>query len=192
MIKFFIDTDFRRSFSEDSPTRRLSFFSTLFGLLGSAVLVAVLNSGCASMPRVLGGEADARCRVIVTVHESKYQNVDQTCEALKSAIVTEGLSFLKLRNTNKSIVKGGLHLDRQVRVIEWCKTEYAYEMLKKNPEVSALFPCTFGVYEGDDGKIYVSALNMTLMGEVFGGVIADVMGERVAKIQTRILAVHTR
>jgi len=77
-------------------------------------------------------------------------------------------------------------------VIEWCKAQYAHDMLRDNPEVSALLPCAFGVYEGDDGKIYISALNMELMGRAFGGAVAEVMGERVSRNQAWILAAHVR
>ena len=130
--------------------------------------------------------------MMLTVHESKYEDVDQTCEALKAAIESQGLNCPAIRNLNKSMAKHGVHLDRQVRVVEFCKAEYAHDMLKDNPEVSALMPCAFGVYEGDDGKVHISGMNPGLIGKMFGGTIAKVMGERVAQDEARILETHVR
>ena len=130
--------------------------------------------------------------MMLTVHESKYQDVDQTCEALKAAIEAEGLHCAGIRNISKSMAKHGVHLDRQVRVVEFCKADYAHDMLKDNPEVCTLMPCTFGVYEGDDGKVYISGMNQRLMGKMFGRTIAKVMGERVARDEARILKPNVR
>jgi uncharacterized protein (DUF302 family) len=164
--------------------------SIALGAMASAMLIAGL-SGCKSMPTAPVAQQPT-CDSITTVHESKHGNIDRTCEALRAAIEAKGLKCLKIRDTTESVAKGGIQLDRQVRVIEWCKSQYAHDMLKDNPEVSALLPCAFGIYDGDDGKVYISALNMRLIGNVFGGSIARVMGGPVARKQAAILAAHTR
>ena len=153
----------------------------LVGLLMGSGLIAL--SGCQSslMPGMM-----------VTVHQSKYQDVDRTCETLKAAIEAEGLLCPAIRNLNKSMAKHGVHLDRQVRVVEFCKADYAHDMLKDNPEVCTLMPCTFGVYEGDDGKVYISSMNQHLMGKMFGSTIAKVMRQRVAQDEARILNPNVR
>ena len=130
--------------------------------------------------------------MIVTAHESKYQEVDRTCEALKAAIEAEGLHCLGIRNLNKSMAKHGVHLDRQVRVVEFCKADYAHDMLEANPEVAVLMPCTFAVYEGDDGKVYISGMNQRLMSEMFGPGVAKVMGERVVRDEARVFETYGR
>jgi len=186
-----IDTESCRSDWVDCLLKRRSPIVTMFsGLIAGALLITGL-SGCRALSGASSG-LQPSCDALVTVHESRYRGVDQTCEALKTAIEAEGLKFLKIRDTTASVIKGGVQLDRQVRVIEWCKAQYAHDMLRDNPEVSALLPCAFGVYEGDDGKIYISALNMELMGRAFGGAVAEVMGERVSRNQAWILAAHVR
>jgi hypothetical protein len=50
-----------------------------------------------------------------------------------------------------------------------------------------MMPCAWGVYRGDDGRVYVSGMNMGLMGQLFGGTIADVMGDTVAKQEEAML-----
>jgi hypothetical protein len=49
-------------------------------------------------------------------------------------------------------------------------------------------PCAWGVYEGDDGRVYITGMNMGLMGKMFGGNIAKVMGGSVSKDEARMLA----
>ena len=74
----------------------------------------------------------------------------------------------------------------QIRV-ELCNAKYAKDILMTNPEVSTLMPCAWGVYKGKDGKIYISGMNMGLMGKMFGGNIAKVMGEAVSKDEEQML-----
>ncbi len=48
-------------------------------------------------------------------------------------------------------------------------------------------PCAIVVYEGDDGNVYLSSMNMGLMGKMFGGNIVKVMGGAVADDECRII-----
>lgn len=67
---------------------------------------------------------------------------------------------------------------RQAKVFELCHPEHAYEILKLDDEriVSSMMPCRVSIYEKSDGKTYVSWMNTSLMGNMMGGVIAEVMG----------------
>jgi uncharacterized protein (DUF302 family) len=147
-----------------------------------------LLSGCERAAEQKGNELNASDQE-VTVHQSEHQDVDEACDALKVAIERQGLQCIAVRNLNASMKKHNVHLDRQVRVVEFCKADYARDMLEDNPEVSALMPCTFGVYEGNDGQVYISSLNQHLMGNLPGEAIVRVMRKRVAKDQADILAV---
>jgi len=170
------DSELDKRSSASSDKRKLPIIFMLVGLVTGAGLMVL--SGCQSMPGKM-----------VAVHQSKYQDVDQTCRALKTAIEAQGLKCLAIRNLNKSMAKHGVHLDRQVRVVEFCKADYAHDMLKDTPEVCTLMPCTFGVYEGDDGKVYISSMNQYLMGKMFGGTITRVMDGNVVQDQAKILSV---
>jgi uncharacterized protein (DUF302 family) len=81
----------------------------------------------------------------------------------------------------------GVQMDKPVRIVELCNATYARDILMTNPEVSTLMPCAWGVYEGKDGRIYISGMNMGLMGKMFGGNIAKVMGTAVSKDEARML-----
>jgi uncharacterized protein (DUF302 family) len=45
-----------------------------------------------------------------------------------------------------------------------------------NRGVTAIMPLAIGVYEDKKGQVFVSLLNVRLLGKMFGGTIADVMG----------------
>jgi len=129
---------------------------------------------------------------MLTIHESKYQDVDQTCEALKTAIEAEGFHCKGILNLNKAMAKHEVHLDRQVRVVQFGRAVSACEMLKDNPEASALMPCGFGVYEGSDGRVHISGVNRGLIGKMLGGTIASVMGDKVAPDLRKALHDHVQ
>ena len=42
-------------------------------------------------------------------------------------------------------------------------------------------------YKGADGKVYISGMNTGLMGKMFGGKIAEVMGTKVSQDEEKIL-----
>ena len=133
-------------------------------------------AGWAAMPHMM-----------LTVHQSKYPDVDKTCQELKAAIEAAGWNCPGIRDMNKSMAKHGVQHGRPVRIVELCQADYAHDVLGGNPEVSTLMPCAFGVYEGADGKVYISGMNTGLMGKMFGGKIAEVMGTKVSQDEEAIL-----
>lgn len=143
--------------------------------LVTGILLAVIV-GWQSMPGMM-----------LVTHQSRYDTVKETCIQLKAAIEENGWSCPAVRDMNLTMEKHGVTMDRPVKIVELCKAEYARDVLSTNPEVSTLMPCAWGVYEGDDGKIYISGMNMSLMGKMFGGNIAKIMGELVSKDEALIL-----
>jgi len=126
-------------------------------------------------------------KMMLTVHVSRYNTVEETCDKLKASIEAHGWSSPGIRDLNRTIEKHGGTLKRRVKIVELCKAAYASDILTSNPEVSTLMPCAWGVYEGDDGKVYISGMNMGLMGKVFGGNIARIMGGYVSKDEKNML-----
>jgi uncharacterized protein (DUF302 family) len=59
-----------------------------------------------------------------------------------------------------------------------CNPRYAAKILTDDADrgVTAFMPLALGVYEDKKGQVYVSQLNVGLLGMMFGGTIADVMG----------------
>jgi uncharacterized protein (DUF302 family) len=147
----------------------------IFGLIIGILLAGLI--GWKAMPGMM-----------LTTHESRYDTVEETCVRLKAAIEENGWSCPAVRDMNMTMEKHGVTMDRSVKIVELCKAQYANEVLTTNPEVSTLMPCAWGVYEGDDGRVYITGMNMGLMGKMFGGNIAKVMGGSVSKDEAQMLA----
>ena len=150
------------------------FVAFLLGLLGGTILTSALVWMLIRS-------------MMIVVHRSRFGTVEETCERLKIALESQGWSVTGIRDINSTLEKHGIKMDRQVRIVELCKAEYAKTLLDKRPEASTLMPCAWGVYEGDDGMIYISGMNIGLMGKMFGGIMADIMGNRVAADERTIL-----
>jgi uncharacterized protein (DUF302 family) len=67
-------------------------------------------------------------------------------------------------NLQQSLAKSGKDV-RPVQVVEICKADYSGKMLEKSDEriSSIMMPCRISVYEKEDGKTYVTLLNMAAM-----------------------------
>ncbi len=144
------------------------------GIVGGAVALGVIM--VLSMPRMM-----------IVVHESRYDTVEETCDQLKISIEAQGWVCPAIRNISNTIRKDGIDMKEDVRIVELCNARHANDVLVTNPEVSTLMPCAWGVYKGKDGKVYISTMNMGLMGKVFGGNIAEVMGGEVAENEHEML-----
>ena len=59
-----------------------------------------------------------------------------------------------------------------------CNPRHASKILtdEKNRGVTAFMPLGIGVYEDKKGQVFVSKLNIRLLGKMFGGTISEVMG----------------
>ncbi len=146
----------------------------IFGLIAGMALAGI--AGWLLMPGMM-----------LTVHQSRYDSVEETCKHLTDAIEANGWKSPAVRNMNKAMAKSGVQMDNQVRIVELCNAKYAKDVLTTNPEVSTLMPCAWGVYKGKDGKVYISGMNMGLMGKMFGGNIARVMGGSVSVDEEKML-----
>ncbi len=145
--------------------------------LGGVALGVVLT--------LIGTVFGMRAMMIVTYDSSL--GFDETVAALQGAIKTAGWVNPNTINMNKSMAKHGVSFKPRVRLIKLCKAQYASEVLKDARHVACLMPCTMAVYETDDGSVKVSKMNTGLMGKVFGGTIARVMGGSVAADETKML-----
>ena len=115
---------------------------------------------------------------------------DETIAALEKRIPEHGwiVSGGKAMDLNASLAKHGVDLGPRVKLVKLCNAEHAKSVLTTDRWVSCLMPCTMAVWEGDDGKVYLSEMNMGLMAKMFGGNIAKVMGGSVAREEKQILS----
>ncbi len=125
---------------------------------------------------------------MMIVTEPSRLGFEETVQAIQKGIEEQGWSSPATIDMNKSMASRGVTLEPQVRVIQLCQPEYAKDVLTTDRYVASLMPCSIAVYETDDGRVCVSKMNTGLMGTLFGGNIAKVMGGKVAKDEQAILA----
>ena len=116
--------------------------------------------------------------------QSPY-NAEKTVEVIKDNARSRGWVIPSVTPFHKSIKKTTGHDIPPVYLVNICKGDYAYEILKddSNKIVSVFMPCTISVYEKSDGKAYIGSMNAGLLGKMFGGTVAEIMGEKVADDQ---------
>ena len=125
---------------------------------------------------------------MMIVTEESRLNVDDTVALIEKAVVEQGWVVSGTTDMNRSLAKHGVEFGPRVKVVKLCKPEYAQSVLKTDPDVACLMPCSIAVWESDDGRVYVSKMNTGLMGKMFGGNIAKVMGGQVAEDEHAMLA----
>jgi len=126
--------------------------------------------------------------LMIVTKESKL-GFDETVAALEKRIPEHGwvIPGGKPIDMNASLAKNGVTFKPRVKLVKLCKAEYAESVLTTDRHVSCLMPCTMAVWEGDDGKVYLSEMNMSLMAKMFGGNIAKIMGGKVVHDEEAML-----
>ena len=91
-----------------------------------------------------------------TVLNTSYEDaISKVTDALKE----EGFGVLTEIDV-KSTLKKKLDVDfRKYMILGVCNPPYAFRTLQTNLDVGLLLPCNVIVYETDDKKAYISALN---------------------------------
>jgi uncharacterized protein (DUF302 family) len=76
----------------------------------------------------------------------------------------------------------------KVKFVTLCNPHYANRILMNDADkvVTTMMPLGIGIYETVDGNVYMSEMNVGLMGMMFGGTIADVMGDASTDIAKMI------
>jgi uncharacterized protein (DUF302 family) len=120
--------------------------------------------------------------LMIITRESKL-GFDETVAALEKRIPEHGwvISGDQPIDMNKSMAKHGVTFRPRVKLVKLCNAEYAKSVLTTDRHISCMMPCSMAVWEADDGKVYLSEMNMTLMAKMFGGNIAKVMGKKVVR-----------
>lgn len=143
----------------------------LVGFLVGIVLVSAL--GWIMMPGMM-------------LHEtlSPY-TVNETVEKIKASALAEGWVVAGVKPLHKAVKKHGGYDIPPVMLINLCQADHAYNILKEdaNKVLSVMMPCTISVYQKGDGKTYIGSMNAGLLGTMFGGTIAEIMGKQVAAQQ---------
>ena len=124
------------------------------------------------------------------LHENKSPlGYEETISHLENAITNGGWIISRKMDMRKSLAKHGKKAP-PVTLLKICQADYASTILndEESMYVSVMMPCTIAVYQKKDGGTYVSTMNIKMMGQMFGGIIADVMAGKVAKDEAEFTA----
>lgn len=149
-------------------------FGTIFGFLLMGIIVWI------ALPPMM-----------IDVHKSQY-SFDETITAVEKVVAAqEGWKVVKVFDIQKNIVDAGYQDMTNVKIIALCNPHYAQSILSEDKDkmVTAMMPLGIGVYETNNGDVYMSEMNVGLIGMMFGGTIAEVMGDAAADIDRMIAAV---
>ena len=94
----------------------------------------------------------------------------------------------------KNIQDAGHGPIEQVGTVSLCNPLYASRILEddQNRKVTAFMPLGIGVYKGKDDQVYISELNVGLLGMMFGGTMAEVMADAGNDVKEIISSVTVR
>jgi uncharacterized protein (DUF302 family) len=130
---------------------------------------------------------DVKHYAFSTVFESSYEDaVSRVTDALKE----EGFGVLTEIDV-RATLKKKLDVDfRKYVILGACNPPYAYRTLQTDLEVGLLLPCNVIVYETDDKKAFVSAINPVSALEVIKNDllrrIAEEVSEKLKKVVTNL------
>lgn len=106
---------------------------------------------------------------------------DETVAKIESAVTNGGWEISRKMDMQKSLAKLGQTVPR-VTLLKICEPHHAAKIMNDDDAmyVSLMMPCTISIYEKSDGQVYVATMNAGIMGHIFGGTVAEVMGGSVA------------
>ena len=114
---------------------------------------------------------------LMLIRHKSSRGYDETVAALSEALEQkQGWHVLTVNDFQKSTADF-VAMER-VGSLNICNPRYASKILANDTDrgVTAIMPLALGVYEDKQGQMYISQLNVGLLGMMFGGTIADVMG----------------
>ena len=132
-------------------------------------------------------------KLMINVHKSPY-GFEETVVAVEKAVTSQnGWKVAKTFDIQQNIVDAGYPNMTRVKIVTLCNPHYAKRILTndKDKVVSTMMPLGVGVYETRDGSVYMSEMNVGLVGMMFGGTIASVMGDAskdIAKMMDAVTA----
>jgi uncharacterized protein (DUF302 family) len=121
-------------------------------------------------------------RNLMMEEENAEGSFEEVCRRLEKSIEsTSGWGNpVESLDISEDLAQKGQELKnvRKMRNYFLCKAPYAARILDRFPFVSSMMPCSWGVYEKQDGQVYVARMNIPLMSKMFmGNIIGSTMGK---------------
>jgi len=119
-----------------------------------------------------------------TVLDTSYEDA---IVRVKNALKEEGFGVLTEIDVKETLKK---KLDKEFRnyvIVGACNPPFAYRSLNADLDVGLLLPCNVIVYETDDGKAYIAAINpISALQVIQNQELRNIAGEVAAKLKRAI------
>ena len=115
--------------------------------------------------------------LLMLVKHKSNLSYDKTVTALSETLQKKQDWHVLTVNDFQKSTKDFVTLER-VGSVSICNPRYVSQILAddKNRGVTAFMPLEYGVYEDKKGQVFITQLNVGLLGKMFGGTISVVMG----------------
>lgn len=126
-------------------------------------------------------------RMMIEVYPSNF-GFDETVTALQQAFDGNGWKVSHVYDIQQSLLDDGKGNIGRMKIFSVCKPAYAEKILTadERKKISAMMPCRLSIYETKAGRVYIAAINISLLSKMFGGVTQNVMKD-IAKEQKEML-----
>ena len=119
-----------------------------------------------------------------TVLDASYEDA---IVRVKNALKDEGFGVLTEIDVKETLKK---KLDKEFRnyvIVGACNPPFAYRSLNADLDVGLLLPCNVIVYETDDGKAYIAAINpISALQVIQNQELRNIAGEVAAKLKRAV------
>jgi uncharacterized protein (DUF302 family) len=131
--------------------------------------------------------------LLMLVKRKSKLSYDETVTVLTENLTKKQDWQVKLVNDYQKSTEVFAAIER-VGSITICNPQHASKILAedKNRGVTAFMPLELGVYEDKKGQVFVSKLNIGLLGKMFGGTISEVMGKAGKEINEVVESVSIK
>ena len=118
-------------------------------------------------------------RMMINVQKSRLNFEDTVTAVSESVLKQKDWKVPAIFDIQKNILDAGHKNMSKVKIVSLCQPHYAQKILENDDDkkVTTMMPLGIGIYETKDGQVYMSTMNIGIMGMMFGGTIADVMGD---------------
>jgi uncharacterized protein (DUF302 family) len=129
---------------------------------------------------------------MMLIQHKSPKNYDETVATIDDAVKKkQDWHILMVNDYQKRIRESGHGEMSRIGSIALCNPYYSSQILADdgNKKVTAFMPIEIGIYEDKNRQVYLSELNVGLLGKMFGGTIARVMSDAGKDIKGVISAV---
>lgn len=100
---------------------------------------------------------------------------DETVNALGTAMDRQGWKRGPVHDAQAAMIKAGMADSKRMKVLEGCPAGFNEKLGKAGQGKLPPHPCRFTVFEGRDGKTYVTRMNSALIAKGIQGEAAKLM-----------------